>query len=117
MLVSRVRRVALLVLLASASWAQISPFPSNDWYSLNDSGDKAYGRRQYVASENFLQAALRQAEKFGPDDLRVATTLNDLGLLYRAESKFKQAESLYRRSLAIREKKLGSSDAAVATSL
>src|SRR5208282_6260647 len=114
MLASVVRRVPLVVLVGSACWAQISPFPSNDWYSLNDSGEKAYQRRQYAASENFLQAALRLAENFGPSDLRLATTLNDLGLLYRAEGKYKEAEPLYRRSLAIREKKLGPSDTAVA---
>ena len=57
------------------------------------------------------------AENFGPNDLRLATTLNDLGLLYRAEGKFKDAEPLYRRSLAIRENKLGASNPAVAVSL
>jgi tetratricopeptide (TPR) repeat protein len=121
MLASQLRRVALLVLLGASCWAptraQVSPFPSSDWDSLNDAGERAYERRQYAASENFLNAALQQAQRFGPNDLRVATTLNDLGLLYRAEGKFKEAEPLYRRSLAIREKKLGPTDPAVATSL
>ncbi|MGC1544155.1 MAG: tetratricopeptide repeat protein, partial [Candidatus Acidiferrales bacterium] len=111
------RRVALLVLLASACRAQVSPFPSNDWASLNDAGERAYERRQYAASENFLKGALQLAENFGHDDPRVATTLNDLALLYRAEGKLQDAEPLYRRSLAIREKKLGPSDPAVAVSL
>jgi len=108
---------ALLLLSAANGLAQISPFPGNDWASLNDAGEKAYERRQYAASENFLRAALQQAETFGPNDLRLATTLNDLGLLYRALGKLQEAESFYRRSLAIREKKLGPSDLQVTTSL
>jgi tetratricopeptide (TPR) repeat protein len=68
----------------------------------------------YAASaNNFSQAeqiflrAIHEAERFGADDARVGTTLNSLGLIYRAEKKYADAESVYRRALAILEKAYG----------
>ena len=106
----------LLLLIPNTNFGQISPFPGNDWASLNDAGEKAYGRGQYEAADRFYQSALSQAE-LGKGDLRVATTLNDIALLYRAEGKLKEAEPLYRRSLSIREEKLAANDQQVAASL
>ena len=37
----------------------------------------------------------------------VATTLNNLALLYQAQDKYEQAETLFQRALAIRERSLG----------
>jgi CHAT domain-containing protein/tetratricopeptide (TPR) repeat protein len=53
----------------------------------------------------------------GPDDPSVGTTLNNLGLLYHAQSRFAEAEALYRRSLAVRETALGPEHLDVGTSL
>jgi CHAT domain-containing protein len=47
----------------------------------------------------------------------VATTLNNLGVVYRALRKYAQAEGLYQRALAIREKALGAGHPYVATTL
>jgi tetratricopeptide (TPR) repeat protein len=43
--------------------------------------------------------------------------LNNLALLYKTQGKYGQAEPLYKRSLAIREKALGPDHPAVARSL
>ena len=43
----------------------------------------------------------------GPDHPTVATSLNDLATLYQAQGKYAEAEPLYKRALAIREKALG----------
>ena len=61
--------------------------------------------------------ALKEAEKFGPQDPRLATGLNNLGLLYKAQGKYGEAEPLYKRSLAITEKALGPDHPNVATNL
>jgi CHAT domain-containing protein/Tfp pilus assembly protein PilF len=54
------------------------------------------------------QQILAFSEKqLGPEHLDIATSLNKLALLYRAEGRYEEAEPLYRRSLAIREKVLG----------
>jgi len=47
----------------------------------------------------------------------VAMSLNNLAELYRFQGKFVDAEPLYKRSLAIREKALGPAHPHVATSL
>jgi CHAT domain-containing protein len=54
---------------------------------------------------------------FGPDHPNVATVLNDLAELHRAQGRYADAEPLYKRSLAIREKALGPDHLDVAASL
>ena len=43
----------------------------------------------------------------GPDHPDVAQSLNGLAALYKAEGRYADAEPLYKRCLAIREKALG----------
>jgi tetratricopeptide (TPR) repeat protein len=47
----------------------------------------------------------------------VAQSLNNLALLYGAQGRYAEAESLYKRSLAIREKALGPNHPDVGQSL
>ena len=61
----------------------------------------------YPEAEKQWSAALKEAEGFGPQDPRLATTLNNLGEVYRAQAKYAEGEPLYKRALAIREKALG----------
>ncbi len=44
--------------------------------------------------------------QFVEQDLRLATSLNNLATLYYSHGKYAQAEPLFRRALAIREKAL-----------
>jgi tetratricopeptide (TPR) repeat protein len=53
----------------------------------------------------------------GPDDLLVATALQELATLYRVEWRLAEAERLYLRVLAIRERTLGSRHPDVAETL
>ena len=65
-----------------------------------------------------LEAELAQLLKVSrPEDLSVATTLNALANLYVGKGRYAEAEPLYKRSLAIREKKLGPNHLDVAGSL
>ncbi len=64
------------------------------------------------------QEALKVAkESFGPDHPNLATSLNILAELYRAQGQYAAAEPLYQQALAIREKALGPDHPDVATSL
>ena len=47
----------------------------------------------------------------------MATSLDNLALLYQAQGKYAEAEPLYKRSLGIREQTLGPDHSHVATSL
>ena len=64
----------------------------------------AAGKNDYAKAEQSFLKALREAEAFGPQDARVGITLNSLGLVYRAEHKYSDAEGAYRRGLAIIER-------------
>ena len=54
------------------------------------------------------EEALRVVEKtYGPNNSRVATTLNNQAIAYRAQGRYALAESLYNRALETYEKTLG----------
>jgi len=80
-------------------------------------GAKAHREGYYFDAVNSFQAAVKEGEAFGPQDPRLATSLNNLAELYRLLGKFVDAEPLYKRSLAIREKALGPAHPDVAISL
>ena len=107
--------VGLACLAAAAmgySFLQASP-----WETQLAAGEKAYQQGNYPEAEKRLVAALKEAEGFGPQDPRLATTLNYLGLVYDAQGKYAEAEPLYERSLAILANALGPEHPAVAQSL
>ena len=87
------------------------------WRKYMEDGTKAYQQRRYADAEKSFQSALKEAEGFGQEDLRLALTLNNLAFLYQAQGKYAEAEPLYKRSLAIWEKALGPQHLHVATSL
>jgi tetratricopeptide (TPR) repeat protein len=70
---------------------------------------RAAGEKDYPKAEQAFVQALKEAERFGPDDSRVGTTLNSLGLVYRAEKKYGEAEAAYRRALVIMDAAYGNS--------
>ena len=87
------------------------------WETQLAAGDKAYRQGNYLEAEKQLVAALKEAEGLGPQDPRLATTLNYLALVYDAQGKYADAEPLYKRSLAILENALGPEHPDVAKSL
>ena len=78
---------------------------------------QAYQQGNYGKAEEEWQAAMREAEKFGPEDPRLATSLSNLAVLYGAQGMYEEAEPLFKRSLAIKAKVLGPDHPSVATSL
>ncbi len=87
------------------------------WDSIMADAGKAYRQADYAEAEKLLLSALKEAEKFGEQDPRLATSLNNLAVLYNAQGRYAQAEPLYQRALAIREKALGPEHPDVAPSL
>ena len=104
--------LAVLWLWPATALAQVE-----QWQSHMTAGDKAYRQGNYPEAEKRLVAALEAAEGFGPRDPRLATTLNNLAEIHRAQGKYAEAEPLYKRALAIDEKALGSDHLDVATDL
>ena len=88
------------------------------WRELGSQAKELREQGRYDEGVAVAQEALRVAEAaFGPEDPRVATSLNDLALLYWVAGKFSQVEPLYQRALQIREKALGPNHLEVASSL
>jgi tetratricopeptide (TPR) repeat protein len=62
---------------------------------------------RYPEAESACLAAVKEAEKFASGDLRLATSLNNLALLYKIQARYAEAEPMYQRALGIVEKALG----------
>ena len=99
--------VALLVMLASSSSAQTGA-ESDDLSSLLGQARQLYEAGKYAEAVPLAQRAVELAEKqFGPEHPEVATSLNNIAVLYRAQGRYAEAEPLYQRALAVNEKALG----------
>ncbi len=110
-------RASQFLALAALLWTYAAQAQSTLWETHNDAGREAYRAGRYAEAEKEFQSALAEAEKFGPSDSRLATSLNNLAQLYRAQGLYERAEPLYKRLLAIREKALGPDHPDVAMSL
>jgi tetratricopeptide (TPR) repeat protein len=81
-------------------------------------GDTSLDAGLYPESQIALEQCLVIREKILPDnDTKIATTLNNLALLYDSQGKYEEAEPLYQRSLEIYEKAFGKDHPSVATTL
>ena len=115
------RNITGLLLAGVLCLALSSPTPyaqdTTKWEKSNAAGMKAYEEGRYAEAEKRWLAALEEAENFGPDDERLATSLNNLAGLYDNQGKHAEAEPLYQRALAIVEKALAPEHPDLATSL
>jgi len=110
-------RWLLVGLLCLTLWpATVTP-QETQWDNLNSAAVDAYQQAVYAKAEKLLLAALKVAKKFGAQDPRLATSLNNLAALYHTQGKYAEAEPLFRRSLAIWEMALGPEHPDVAQSL
>ena len=98
-------------------WPAFTASQETSWEKYMEAAGKAYQQADYVKAEKLVKAALREAEKFGEQDPRFATSLNNLALLYDNQSKYAEAEPLYRRALFVLTKALGPDHPNVATTL
>ena len=64
------------------------------WREHNVEGVRALEQSNYVEAEDWFKSALTEAEVFGPDDPRLATSLNNLAKLYRAQGKHAEAADI-----------------------
>lgn len=87
------------------------------WQTLTEAGIAARDGAQYDEAERLFLLARREAERFGANATRMATTLNDLGLVYHAQGQYARAKSYYEKALAQCERAVGSEQADVSTLL
>ena len=61
-------------------------FLDGPWDRHTVAGIAAYEQGDYAKAEEEWVAALAEAEAFGPEDTRLATSLNNLGEVYRTQA-------------------------------
>jgi tetratricopeptide (TPR) repeat protein len=77
------------------------------WETYQSAGHQAIEDRRVDDAEELLLAAAKHIETISSDDPRLASTLNDLGVLYGMQHRDVEAEPLFQRALAINEKAFG----------
>lgn len=107
----------LVAPLVVTLFASIASGESTRWETLMGAAAEAFEQARYPEAERRLQAALKEAEKFGPNDLRLGITLNNLAVVYFYQDKDAEAEPLYLRAIAIYEKTVGPDHPELARSL
>jgi tetratricopeptide (TPR) repeat protein len=114
------QRVALFLVITCALAVSAPAWASKrdqQWIHSMTAGQLAYEAGRYGEAVHQLKIALARAEKFGPRDMRLASTLNRLAQVYHDQGEFTKAEPLYRRSLALSERALGPSHPDVAANM
>ena len=89
------------VLFAVTAVIAFGQDPDSAWKELLIQGQRATMDQKPAAAELSLKQALRLAERFGSNDRRVAVTMNALGLVYKDEKKYGEAEKSFRRALEV----------------
>jgi uncharacterized caspase-like protein/Tfp pilus assembly protein PilF len=90
------------------------------WDNLDQVGVRAFQKGDYVEAQELLEGAVKEAEKFGDTDIRLATSLTNLSRCLIEEGLAKDAESHLTKALAIREQSGGKDSveyAAIASAL
>jgi tetratricopeptide (TPR) repeat protein len=87
------------------------------WEHYMAEGAKAYQDGQESNAEMFYLAALENLQNAGPEDPRLAATLNTLAVLYHTQKKYAQAEPLYQQVLKLLEQTVGPDHSTLATTL
>jgi len=96
---------------AQESELQIPQIPGDAqksvWQNYRAAGDAAWSKHDYVLAEKNYSLALKEAEKFGCEDIDLATTLESLARTYLLKKKFVDAFPLMDHAVRIWDKELG----------
>ena len=106
----------IVVVCVSRHPSQVSA-QGTRWEHYMAEGAKAYQDGQESNAEMFYLAALENLQNAGPEDPRLAATLNTLAVLYHAQKKYAQAEPLYQQVLKLLEQTVGPDHPTLATTL
>lgn len=102
----------IIVILVGFSFVRAG---EDEWMALTDKGYGYYKSGKYKEAIEAARQALKMGEEiFGPDDLKVVGSIDDLASYLSASGNNTEAEELYMRALAILEKRLPPDDSYLA---
>ena len=104
-------------LAAALLWPAEVVAGTGSWQQERAAAIAAYSAGNYGDAEARLLDAIDRTKSFGPNDPRLAATLNDLALTYFRLGRYTEAEPLHKRALEIRERTYGMDDPKVAAIL
>lgn len=108
MMISKITSLVVILLILLLLYNRIPNLAeATSWETYQSAGHQAIVEKRVDDAEQLLLAAAKQIERINPEDPRLASTLNDLGVLYGMQKRDIEAESLFHRSLAINEKAFG----------
>ena len=98
-------------------WPRSRTSRALEWERHFHEGVQAFQKEDLAEAERAFAAALRDADRFPPDDPRLGVSLDNLSSLYRLQGKHAQAESLCLRALRTKEHLYGPTHPNVASTL
>src|SRR5262245_40477107 len=101
-----------VILLIGIAVALILSGSDSVWKGNMEAERKAFREGRYLEAVNYAQAAMKDAEAFGAQDPRLATSLHNAGELYTRMERYDEAERFLQRALSIREKTLENAETA-----
>jgi tetratricopeptide (TPR) repeat protein len=90
----------VILTLTPALAAAAQRGPEELWKDDWDAAIKAERQGRWEEGERYLRAALAQAERLGPQDPRLASTLSQLALHLGRQERYDESIELYKRALA-----------------
>ncbi len=103
-----IRFAVLLPVFAGMAFATGTPAElGEEWQKLMYNGVKAASLKNYEKAEDQLAKAVSVGEQFSAGDPRAGMSLNALGLVYREEKKYSDAEKAFEKGLGFFEKAYG----------
>ena len=72
--------------------------PQERWVNYNAAGNRAFVQGRMEDAEELYLAAVGEAKSFGTRDLRLAASMNNLGVLYVKQQDIGRAGELYRQA-------------------
>src|SRR5882724_12341242 len=88
-----------------------------EWNDAMNSAARAVKESRFADAERWLRTAIKEAEKFGPEDRRLAESLSSLASVLYAQGNYAEAGALFKRVLLIVEKTQGPQHLRVADAL
>jgi tetratricopeptide (TPR) repeat protein len=107
MLLSKFKRHASSVAMLAAMSASPAFCQESEWDKYTQAGTKAYEQGNYAQAEKMFKLSLKEAEKFGKKDARLATSLTNMGVLYNFRNQPSKAGPLFERAVAVKQAALG----------